>query len=208
MNETDERDLVAGVVADLNSLNGYANQERLDNDNYMDCEIIHHNGISGKLDRLATIAFRLGQDERPLLELAARTDGCDYPGLTFLRMHLRPALVIAKMIQMRLSPESLASAVGDRDGDGPSAEEQIARLLTGNGPAIFRYLAGNPKGVSFAQFMAARCRARGAPLTTSDEPKHIADMLRKLSREQLKSHGYKIAARPSADLIRLGKLSD
>lgn len=84
--------------------------------------------------------------------------------------------------------------------------ESVARKLIGNGPAIFRYLANNPKGVSFGEFMCASNPVTGLRLTTSEQPANIANMLKRLSREQLKQHTYEITAKPQANLIKLRKI--
>lgn len=80
--------------------------------------------------------------------------------------------------------------------------DHICRQLSGKGPAIYRYLASHPAGVTFSNFCDHRDRTTGLRLTESNDPESIAAMLRKLS-SKLSQFGERIESKPTQNLIRL-----
>jgi hypothetical protein len=86
--------------------------------------------------------------------------------------------------------------------DGENEVERIAKQLTGNHPAIYRYLASRSHGVTFTEFTDYRDPVTGNRLTESQDPYNIAAMLRKMN-QSLVRFGKKIEAKPSQNLIKL-----
>ena len=87
--------------------------------------------------------------------------------------------------------------------DAESDVERVAKQLTGNQPAIYRYLSQHDHGVTFSEFINARDPVTGNRLTESEDIESIAVMLRKMSSQSLVKFGKKIEAKPAQNLIKL-----
>lgn len=83
-----------------------------------------------------------------------------------------------------------------------SRVDEVCRRLSGNGPAIYRFLASHPEGVTFSEFQNYRDPTTGRRLTESDDPEAISQMLRRHS-QKLSQFGMRIEAKPTENLIRL-----
>lgn len=86
--------------------------------------------------------------------------------------------------------------------EGESESERIAKQLTGNRPAIYRYLSQHTQGVTFSEFCNYLDPATGRRLTESEDPFVVATMLRKMS-QSLVRYGQKIESKPRQNLIKL-----
>ena len=83
-----------------------------------------------------------------------------------------------------------------------SRVDEVCRKLSGNGPAIYRFLASHPEGVTFSEFQNHRDPTTGNRLTESDDQEAISQMLRRHS-QKLSQFGMRIEAKRTENLIRL-----
>lgn len=97
--------------------------------------------------------------------------------------------------------EKLVESV--RQAEVDEEVELVAKQLDGNGPAIFRFLVGHPKGVTFSEFKNYRDPATMDRLTESESDHSISAMLRRLSSQQLVKHDWRIETSPTKNLIKI-----
>lgn len=97
-----------------------------------------------------------------------------------------------------------------RRSEQEKAEQQIEAVAgklpkRSKGPAIFRYLASNPDGVTFPEFCNYRIPGTGHRLTESIDPDSVAAMLRGWSIK-LQKLGWKIETNRRGNLIKAEKI--
>ncbi len=96
-----------------------------------------------------------------------------------------------------------------RKAEREKADQQIEAVAgklpkRSKGPAIFRYLASNPAGVTFPEFCEYRIPGTGHRLTESIDPDSVAAMLRGWSTKFQKL-GWKIETNRRGNQIKLVK---
>ncbi len=154
------------------------------------------NIFPGRVSEIRQAASRLGVD----------IDCPDRPGITdseyfYARMFDDKktanewdnfALNFIARIKLAIDPKT--------ESEPPDEIELIARGLTAQRGAIFRFLARKKSGVTFDEFFSYQVPGTQKPLTSSLDERSVETMLRKLSGA-LEIHGWEISVQIAKNLI-------